>query len=292
MKIAIVGGKGGTGKSTVSVALAVESAKRRKTMLVDCDVECPNDALLLGADLKTAEKVKQPIPKWDIGLCKKCGACARACKQDAIVFVEGKPPAFVSDRCIGCGACIFSCPASAISETTKDIGVIALGKSYGVDIVSGELYVGELASGEVVADLRRSAEKMECDHQIILIDAPAGIACPVIASIVGVDLVVAVTEPTPSALHDLKRVIHLTKGFDIPCRIIVNKSDLDEGFFNEIARYAKEEGLDIIGKIPYSKDFVESTVSMVPINRVDKRYSVMFADILNEILPDGSQPPK
>ena len=101
MKIAVTGGKGGTGKSTVAISLAVEFARNKKTLLVDADVECPNDHLLLSAKRKKYSNVYQPIPKWDFKKCIKCGKCASVCKQNAIVFVKNKYPAFIKDVCIG-----------------------------------------------------------------------------------------------------------------------------------------------------------------------------------------------
>ena len=285
MKIAVTGGKGGTGKSMVATSLAVEFARNNKTALLDVDVECPNDHLLLSVKRKEFTKIYLPIPKWDFSKCKKCGKCASACKQNAIVFVKDRYPAFVKDICIGCKACIISCPHGAISETKKEIGTIYMGKNYNVDLITGELKLGELASGEVVAEVRKYSEEIcgKLKSEIILIDSAAGIGCPVIASLVGTDYIVAVTEPTPSALHDLKRVLYLADHFQIKHGIIINKYDLAEKFCLKIEKFAKEKNIAIIGKIPYKKDFVNSTVEMKPVVEINPNYQKTFQGIINQI---------
>lgn len=285
MKIAITGGKGGTGKSMVATSLAVEFAKGNTTALIDADVECPNDHLLLSVKRKEFIKICQPIPKWDFTKCTKCGKCASVCKQNAIVFVKDKYPVFVKDLCIGCKACIVVCPENAISETKKEIGTIYTGKNYNVNLISGELKLGELASGEVVAGVRKYAEEInkKLKTQVVLIDSAAGIGCPVIASLVGTDYIVAVTEPTPSALHDLKRVLYLADYFQIKHGIIINKYDLEEKFCLNIEKFAKESNVAIIGKIPYKKDFVDSTIKMKPVIEINPRYKELFKKIIKEI---------
>lgn len=285
MKIAVTGGKGGTGKSLVAISLAVEFAKNNKTALLDVDVECPNDHLLLSVKRKEFTKIYQPIPKWDFDKCIKCGQCASVCKQNAIVFVKDKYPAFVKDICIGCRACMVACPQKAISETKKEIGTIYTGKNYNVDLISGELKLGELASGEVVAEVRKHSEKIneKLKAEVILIDSAAGIGCPVIASLVGTDYIAAVTEPTPSALHDLKRVLYLANHFQIKHGIVINKYDLSEKFCLEIEKFAKESNIAIIGKIPYKKDFVDSTIEMKPVTEINPDYRELFQKIIEQI---------
>ena len=285
MKIAVTGGKGGTGKSTVATSLAVEFAKNKKTMLVDADVECPNDYLLLSAKRKKYTEVYQPIPKWDFKKCNKCGKCASICKQNAIVFVKGKFPAFVKDVCIGCKACMVACPTNAISMTKKQIGTIYTGKNYDIDLVTGELKLGELASGEVVSEVRRYSDEInkKLKSEIMIIDSAAGIGCPVIASLVGTDYIAAVTEPTPSALHDLKRVLYLAKHFNIKHGIVINKFDLEKSFCSKIESYAKKNEIPIIGRIPYKRDFVDSTIKMKPVVEINPEYKKIFKGIIDLI---------
>ncbi|PIR05304.1 P-loop ATPase [Candidatus Kuenenbacteria bacterium CG11_big_fil_rev_8_21_14_0_20_37_9] len=285
MKIAITGGKGGVGKSMVATSLAVEFAMQNKTMLVDADAECPNDHLLLSIKRKKYAAVYQSIPRWDFAKCKKCGECAAACKRGAIVLVREKYPAFIKDVCIGCMACVAACPYTAITETKKEIGNIYTGKNYNVNLVSGELKLGELASGEVVAEVRKYSDKIneKIKADIMIIDSSPGIGCPVIASLVGTDYIVAVTEPTPSALFDLKRVLYLAKHFGIKHGIIINKADLAENFYQEIEKFAKKNNIPILGKIPYKKDFVESTIKMKPVVEINPKYKKIFLSIIDKI---------
>jgi len=283
IRIAVTGGKGGTGKSMVATSLAVEFARNSRIMLVDADVECPNDHLMLSAKRKKDRTVYQPIPKWDFSKCTKCGKCASVCKQNAIVFVAGRNPAFVKDVCTGCKACTVVCPEGAISETRKEIGTIYSGKSYGVFLVSGELKLGELASGEIVSEVRKYSEEIsnKIMADIVIIDSAAGVGCPVIASLTDTDYIVAVTEPTPSALHDLKRVLYLAEHFGIKHGIIINKFDLEEKFCSEIERFARGKRIPIIGKIPYRKDFVDSMIRMKPVVEAYPKYRKTFQQIIN-----------
>jgi MinD superfamily P-loop ATPase len=285
MKIAITGGKGGVGKSMVATSLAVELAKKNKTLLVDADAECPNDHLLLSVKRKKWSAVFQPIPRWNLKKCTKCGKCASVCKQNAIVFVRGRFPAFVKDVCTGCRACLLACPVNAISETRKEIGRIYTGKNYGVSLISSELKLGELASGEVVAAVRKQADEWNkrIKAKFTIIDSSPGIGCPVIASLVGTDYIVGVTEPTPSALFDLKRVLYLANHFKIKCGIVINKFDLEKKFCLKIEKFARKSRIPVIGRIPYRNDFVNAAIRMKPVVAIKPEYEKLFERIIDRI---------
>lgn len=285
IKIAITGGKGGVGKSMVATSLAVEFAENRKTMLVDADAECPNDHLLLSIKRKKESTVYQLIPKWNFEKCTKCGKCASVCKQNAIVFVRDKYPAFIKDICIGCRACIVACPQKAISETKKEIGTIYTGENYNVNLVSGELKLGELSSGEIVAEVRKYADKNNkiTKAEVMIIDSSPGIGCPVIASLTGTDYIIAVTEPTPSALFDLKRVLYLANHFQIKHGIVINKFDLAGKFCLKIEKFARDNNITVLGKIPYRKDFIDSTVNMKPVVEINPIHRDTFKAIIDKI---------
>jgi len=154
-----------------------------------------------------------------------------------------------------------------------------------VNLISGELRLGELASGEIVSELRNQSSKLyaETKSEILIIDSAAGVGCPVIASLVGTDYIIAVTEPTPSALHDLKRVLYLAQHFRIPCGIVINKYDLEESFCKKIEEYARNKRIKVIGRIPYSMEFVDATVKMKPIVELKPHYTEVFEQIIKNI---------
>ena len=285
MKIAITGGKGGVGKSMVAINLAVLEAEQKRTLLVDCDAECPNDHLLLALARKKIKNLYQPIPKFDLKKCVKCGKCALACKQEAILFVKNKYPVFLKDICIGCKACLLACPQKAISTTAKNIGTIYQSRKNNLDLITGELKIGELASGEVVASVREFSEKYckKIKAQTVFIDSSAGIGCPVIASIVNTDFVVAVTEPTPAALYDLKRALHLIKNFNLEKGVIINKATLDKKFATKIKRFLKRNKIKLLGEIPYHSKFVDSTIKMKPIVETNQEYRDVLLEIKRKI---------
>ena len=282
MKIAVSGGKGGTGKTFIATGLAIADSRQRKTLLVDADVECPNSHVLLGARVKKAETIWGMMPKLDEEKCRHCGACARVCMKKAIAAPKGFPPIITPELCVGCGACVAVCPSHALTPSRKKIGKISVGKSHGVLVATGELEIGEPASGEAVTAVRAFAQEMAEKEgaEDIIIDCAAGIGCPVIASISGADYLVAVTEPSPAALHDLERVWRLGKHFGVPCGIVLNKSTLSIKMAGKIRSFAKRRGLEVIGEMPFSRKIIKATVDSMPIVLRSRLYLSKFSGIL------------
>jgi MinD superfamily P-loop ATPase len=274
MRIAVTGGKGGTGKSTVATSVAYEMAKHVKTLLVDCDVECPDDHLLLSISRQKVMDVETLLPSFDQETCQKCGTCSRVCRQNAIVFVTGEYPFLIPEQCNGCGACILACPAGSITEDSQVIGTIYQGKietregsteteiAENFLLISGEVEVGCEASTLVVNATRKYASQLEEDYPITVIDTAAGTHCNVIAALMDTNLVLAVSEPTPLGKHDLGLILELLEKIGLEAKIIINRADL--GKLDLIKVLAGEMGLEVVLEIPYQKRILENYSRGVP----------------------------
>ncbi len=261
--IGITGGKGGTGKSTVATALAYSFSKEKKVLLVDADVDCPNDHLLLGIKRSHEREVLQRIPRWDLNKCTKCGLCGTVCKTNAIVSVKGNNPIFMKPQCNGCGSCVAKCPADAIGWEKKHIGDIYTGSGNGIDLLSGELDSGEPISEFIVNALNDIIDEKGRNYDYIIVDTAAGTHCPVIAALEKCEKAFAVTEPTPLGHHDLKSILELLKEMKKDAGIVINRSDIgDEAIIENLA---SDFGFPVVSKIPYSKEIVDSYVNGNPI---------------------------
>lgn len=224
--IAITGGKGGTGKSTVATSLAYELAKNKKVLLVDADVDCPNDHLILGIKRDEIKKVHQRIPKFNLEKCNRCGMCGKVCKVNALISLKNRIPILASEQCNGCGACKIACPQDAIDWKEKEIGKIYTGSKDNLNLLSGDLKTNQPVSEFVVNSLNRKIEKIKNDYDYIIIDTAAGIHCPVIAAMELADSLIAVTEPTPLGAHDLEIVLKLMQNIKKRVNVILNKANM------------------------------------------------------------------
>jgi len=261
--IAITGGKGGTGKSTVATSLALTLSKDYSVLLVDADVDCPNDHLLLNCELKEQKAVYQRIPEFNNDKCQKCGLCGTVCKNKAIVSLKGKFPIFIKEQCNGCGSCELICPYKAISWNRKEIGKIYSGTVEKLSLLSGELKENEPVSEFIVNSLNKEIEAIKKDYDYIIIDTAAGSHCPVIASFELATQIIAVTEPTPLGSHDLEIILKLLESLNKDCSIILNRSDI--GDKSKILKLASKYKKDIALEIPYSQDIAKAYSKGIPI---------------------------
>jgi len=289
-QITILSGKGGVGKSSIAASLAIMLSKNHKIVCADCDVDASNLALVFGLrekDFEQWKKISTTNEKAYLNekKCNGCKKCVDSCYFNAISWNKEKNhPVFDSFSCEGCGVCPMVCPENAISLIEVKNAKIGYGKtSYGFKVVSGQLEMGESGSGKVVAEVKKLAKEQAETAELMIVDSAAGIGCPVIASVNGSDFVVAVTEPTPSGLADLKRALEITAHFKIKSGIIINKFDLNLEFTKKIESFASENGLEIIAKIPYDKSFVDALVNLTPVIVYNHKLEILFIKITEKI---------
>ncbi len=244
MKIAVLSGKGGTGKTTVSGSLAVSLPS---CQYIDCDVEEPNGAIFLKPDISDTLPVNVLVPEVDISKCDECGSCAKACQFNAIAVVKKKVLIF-PQICHHCGACVIACPTGAISEIERTIGVVETNED--MSFMQGKLNVSEPISIPILRELKKRIK----NNTTVIIDCSPGASCTVVQSIEGCDYCLLVTEPTPFGLHDLKIAVELVRKMDIPFGIVLNKASEDSRIIHE---FCEKEGIDLLLEIPFSKDIAQ-----------------------------------
>ena len=246
MRIAIASGKGGTGKTTVAVNLALSLAAHQSVQLVDCDVEEPNDHIFLHFRADQVRSVGKLLPRVDENLCAYCGKCAEVCEFKAIAIIGNKVLVY-NDLCHGCGLCAMVCPTGAITETPHELGIIESGEADGFQFARGVLNIGEVMATPIIHELK---DELDPNHLAIL-DAPPGTGCPTIAAIHGADIALLVTESTPFGLHDLRAAVGVARSLAVPVAVIINRYGIGD---DRVERYCAAEGIPIVLKIPFSRE--------------------------------------
>ncbi|MFW5878547.1 MAG: ATP-binding protein [Myxococcota bacterium] len=244
MILSVASGKGGTGKTTVAVNLAVCAPE--PVVLLDCDVEEPNCHLFLGAPLETIEQVGIGVPSLDEEACIGCGDCAAICQFQAVAELGGKPMLF-PDLCHGCGGCMLACPTGAISEQQSEIGVIERARTGGCTLLHGRLKVGKALSPPLIKAVRRCGGA----GGLTIVDGPPGTTCSLAAALSGCDLALLVAEPTPFGVHDLGLLLEGVEQLGLPRAVVVNRAGHRTNLVRELCDSA---GVPVLAEIPESRE--------------------------------------
>jgi MinD superfamily P-loop ATPase len=287
MKIAIASGKGGTGKTTVSVNLYyfLSWFYKSEVHLVDCDVEEPNDTIFFPEALKTEEKqLFQIIPEIDTSKCTFCRKCADWCEFNAISIVKSLGFAEVNnDLCHSCGACLVACNFGAITEYQQALGVIShYDTGIGKGLTEGKLKIGSAMQTSLIKQVKKGTRNTA---EIIIYDAPPGTSCPVVETVSDADFVILVTEPTPFGLHDLKITVELLKDLNKPFGVIVNKAGLGN---NDVYRFLETNNIELLGKIPFAKEYASDYASGNILKNIPVNIETTYRQIAEKLMAKNS----
>jgi MinD superfamily P-loop ATPase len=278
--LTVASGKGGTGKTTVAVSIALSMASSEantKVLFLDCDVEEPNAHLFLKPDLTSREEVAIMVPKVDPSLCQHHGRCAEVCQFHAIAALPNATMVF-PELCHGCAGCLLECPEQAISEQAHPLGIIEAGRANGISFGHGVLTVGEPMATPII---RRLKKRLNTEHDLAILDAPPGTACPVVESMRGADYLLLVTEPTPFGLHDLRLAVQVGRDeLSLPVGVVVNHDGVGDTGVDD---YCQSEDIPILMRIPLDRRIAEAYSRGVPLIDALPEYRDRFHQLVKTI---------
>jgi len=272
VKIAVASGKGGTGKTSVTVNIALSLGK---VQVLDCDVEEPNVHILLRPTDEGTFPVKLLVPKILEEKCDYCGECARFCQFNAL-FVAGETAMVFPELCHSCGGCSIVCPRDAIIEEPRNIGRVVKGSAGDIDLIYGEINVGEALAVPVIAAVKDHID----EGSTIIIDSAPGCACPLVETVHGVDFCLLVTEPTPFGLHDLQVAVEVVRILNIPMGVVVNFAGIGD---REVYDFCEEQDIPVIMEIPFDRRIAELYSKGIPFVEAMPEWRQRFRDLVGLI---------
>jgi MinD superfamily P-loop ATPase len=277
-RLAVISGKGGTGKTMITAALA--HLLPGTLVLADCDVDAANLELLLNPKMIRSEPfigMKSAI--IDPAICIGCGECESQCRFNAI-SPEGNTYQVSPLHCEGCAVCNYVCPVKAVSMEPRQTGEVIYSQTDRGHLVHARLVPGAGNSGLLVHAVKKMALEQDRDRDLFLIDGPPGTGCPLISTISGVDAVLIVTEPSVSGLHDLKRVVAVCRQFRPRILVAINRFDLDESLTESIRQWCAEENIPLVGEIPFDTAVIDSVRRGIPVTRAGNSPAAQAIQIL------------
>jgi MinD superfamily P-loop ATPase len=284
MIISVASGKGGTGKTTVAVSLALslsDDGGFGTPLLVDCDVEAPNAGLFLHPTFEEHRDVVQPIPVVDPRACDLCKRCAEVCAFNAIAVVGERVLVF-PEMCHGCGSCALNCPTGAIKEKQDVKGMLERGRAVSVDFAHGVLNVGVAMPVPAIRQLKQwTMPTRSANSRPIIVDAPPGTSCPVVETVRDTDFVLLVTEPTPFGLHDLHMAIEVARDeLGLPVGVVVNRDGIGDRAVDD---YCATERIPLLMRIPHDRRIAEAYSEGVPLIKAIPEYRDEFRNLYTRI---------
>jgi MinD superfamily P-loop ATPase len=274
-QIVILSGKGGTGKTTVAAALVHLASQEAPIVFADADVDAANLELVLDPTVQeTHDFASGKLAVVQPELCTSCDICAQVCRYDAIAPTKepGQSHYAVDPiACEGCAACFYQCPTEAIRLEVPVAGQWFRSDTRFGPLFHAHLYAGQENSGKLVTTVKQQGRLRAMDEgrEYLIVDGPPGIGCPVISASAGADLVLLVVEPTVSGAHDLERVLATTNHFGVPALVVINKVDINPARAEEIAAFCRDQGIEVVGRVPYDDVVTEAMVQGLPVTAFD-----------------------
>lgn len=272
MIVTVASGKGGTGKTSVAVNMALSIGR---CQLLDCDVEEPNAHLLLHPKISRTQPIYTTIPKIETEKCDYCGKCATFCRFNALFATKEKILIF-PELCHSCGGCAIVCPKKALIEEKHQIGTLKFGAADGLALVYGELNVGKPMAVPVIKAVKQQIDK----NMDVIVDSPPGTSCPFVETVRGSDFCVLVTEPTPFGLHDLKIAVLVLKKMAVPFGVVVNRAGIGD---KKVYAYCKQEKIPVLLEIPYQRRIAELYSKGIPFSVEMAEWKLKFQAVFSEI---------